>query len=117
MYLYFQRFLSLNETLTFQSRNLVIITFEPKMQLKRKGSQPGPHGHHFEPGGQTHAQQVHPLSYSGSLSNLHHLSGPSWAQTGVSVHLRNPDIADGKRFKDPFLGVETSTSREAFLGI
>lgn len=51
------------------------------------------------------------------LSNLHYLSGPSWAQTGVSVHLSNPDIEDGKRFKDPFLGVGTGTSRDAFLGI
>ena len=87
------------------------------MQLKRKGFQPGPHGHHFEPGGQIHAQQVHPLSYPDSVSNLHHLSGPSWTQTGVSVHLSNPDIEDGKRFKDPFLGAGTGKNREAFLGI
>lgn len=33
-----------------------------------------------------------------------------WAFLGtdrVSVHLSNPDIEDGKRFKDPFLGVGT----------
>lgn len=45
------------------------------MQLKRKGFQPGPHGHHFELGGQIHAQQVYPLSYPDCLGLPGHRQG------------------------------------------
>lgn len=110
---YLQRFLSLNETLTFQ-RNLRSSLFEPKMQLKRKDFQPGPHGHHFEPGRQIHAQQFI-LSLS-RLSSTHYLSSllPGHRQGSGAFTTLILKMGRGLRI---LLGVGTGTSRDAFLGI